>query len=168
MKRSILKILINFVNYKIGGIVMYSPYSVDVRKCRRKYRSMLKAESVDVVNEQTGELSSCTRFVGQMRLYDTTDFVKLYDWALLRSLGRCGVNVLSYVMDTLRWDGVIEFNLKKCKRYTSYKNSKSVYDGLNELLALDVLRRSEECDGTYYVNPNIMFRGDRSKIINVR
>jgi len=145
---------------------MYSPYKVDVKKVRKKYRSLAKPENVQVVNEFTGELSTGVKFIGSSKVFDTTDFIKIYDWKVFMSLSRCGVSVLCYVMETIRFDPVIIFDLKKCKKLTQYKNSKSIYDGLNELLALDVLRKNPNAKNGYYVNPNILYRGDRSRLYN--
>lgn len=143
---------------------MYSPYTVEVKKIRRKYRSLAKPEDVEVTNEFTGEITRGVKFIGGMKTYDTTDFIKLYDWKIMMSLSRCGVAALCYIMDTIRFDSYIVFDMKKCLKFTKYKKTKSIYDGLNELLALDILRKNPEVNNGFFVNPNILFRGDRSRI----
>lgn len=142
-----------------------SPWDVEVVRVKRKYKNLIKPEIVELVDESTGEVSVGTRSVVSTKFMDSTDFIKFYDWKVLRDLGRCGVGVLSYVMNILRYDGIVHINIDKCKKYLGYNNSRSVYNGLSELVGLDVLRKVKGMPASYYVNPNVLFRGDRSKVV---
>ena len=46
-----------------------------------------------------------------------------------------------------------------------YKTRKSVYDALIELLNYDILRKRTG-EGFFWVNPNVVFRGDRTWVLN--
>lgn len=146
---------------------MGSPYDVDVKRWRYSKRYYGAARQVDVVNEETGEVVDVAlSSTYKPRYVDGTRFVKVYDPAVLTQMSKTGVGVFAYVMSVLGYSNIVSVSVDKCMEMNRWNSVKSVYNGLNELLGLDVLRRDKEMRGAYFVNPNVLYRGDRRRIVS--
>ncbi len=141
---------------------MNYPYVIKYKSKRTRFKPMLQREDVEVIDMNSGEVKVASRIVGREEQIDTSSFVKLYEPKMLMKLSRVGLSVFCYVMDVLRYDSYITFNYNDCMEYTGHKTRKSVYNGLQELLSLEFLK--EKGDKQYYVNPNIIYKGNRNKL----
>lgn len=59
----------------------------------------------------------------------------------------------------------ININMQSCVYDCGFKTRKSVYDGIIELLSKNIITRSSIA-GRYWVNPLIIFNGDRIEFHN--
>ena len=139
-----------------------SPYVVEDFGSGSRWRNYRVPKKIEYVDTQTGELLSGVQIVGNMYQSDTAYFVKLYNLKVLGMLSRAGVAVFSYMCERIQYDGTVEIDVAECMEVCGYSNSKSVYNGIQELLGLDIVRKKSQ--SVYYVNPNVVFRGDRTGI----
>lgn len=143
-----------------------TPYGVEVKRWKYGKHWLTPAREIDLVDEATGEVKGTalnSTFSNHYR--DATRFVKLYDADVLLQLSKQGIGVFAYIVKQLGYGDSLYISIDECKRMNRWNSAKSVYNGLNELLALDVLRKDKERKGMYFINPNVVYRGDRQKII---
>lgn len=113
------------------------------------------------VNHSTGE-AAVTVFA-KKKVVDDDKFVKLFLSRLdnFFELSTAGIRVLTYVMTCMKpKDDMILFNLKACMEHTKYSSKAQIYKGLAELLKFGFIARGET-EYLYYVNPLMIFNGDR-------
>lgn len=144
-----------------------NPYKVLVKKCRKRFKAdAVGTAPLETVNLKTGEVRSATQLVGTQKIYDTTDFVKLFEPGILVGMSSGAVAVFSYLMSRLQFGGYFVFNYNDCLEYTGYTSRQAVYRGLMELARMDVVRPKER--GEWWVNPNIVYRGQRDEFETIR
>lgn len=139
-----------------------NPYKVQIKKCRKRF----KAEAVgtaplETYNLKTGEVRTATQLIGSQKVYDTTDFIKFYEPGILVGMGSEAVAVFAYIISCLQFGGYVQFDYDECIKFTGYHSRQSVYRGLSELGKKDVVR--PKCRGEWWVNPNIIYRGQRDE-----
>ena len=141
-----------------------NPYEVLVKKCRKRFKAdAVGTVPLETVNLKTGEVRSAVQLVGTQKVYDITDFIKLYEPEVFVRLGSQGVAVFSYIMSRLQFGGFVQIDMKDCLTFTGYTTRKSIYRGLDELKEKDIIR--PKCEGEYWVNPNIVYRGQRDEFM---
>lgn len=139
-----------------------NPYKVIVSKYRRRFKAdAVGTAPIEVINKQTGEVKAATQLVGTQKLYDTTDFVKLFQPSVFIGMSSNTVAVFSYIISQLQFGGYVQFNYDDCLRYTGYTSRQTLYRGLIELVRKDVIR--QKAKGEWWVNPNIVYRGQRDE-----
>lgn len=140
-----------------------NPYKVISRKVRRKFKAdAVGRDPIETYNLETGEVRTAVQIIGQNKYYDITDFVKFYEPGVLIGLSSEAVAVFSYIVSRLQFGGYVAFSYKECMEYTNYHTRQSIYRGLMELKERDVVR--EKGRGEWWVNPNIVYRGQRDEI----
>lgn len=125
-----------------------------------------KKAILQAVNPDTGEPVGYTSFVRQIEV-DDDKFTKIYSSHLQAffDLSKTGMRVLAYVMTCMRISrDTILFDIDEAMNYTGYKAHRSVYDGLAELLKAKIIARGKK-DNIYYINPMIIFNGNRINFI---
>lgn len=137
---------------------MFAPYKVYRKTKRKKFINASKPENVEYIDTKTGEVRQMVNLIGHTELVDSTDFVKLYDSDALMCLSLCGVRVLLYVMSEMRYNETITFDNDKCAEYVSGSRH-YVYRGKKELEDSDIIRKAK--GSTYYINPNVIYKGNR-------
>lgn len=154
--------MLTFAYEQLDSGDMKNPYEIDVKRWKYGKKYYGGAKQVDVVNTETGEVVDVAMSsTYKPRYSDATRFVKVYDPLVFTQMSKTGVGVLAYVMTALGYGSIVSVSVSKCMEMNEWESSKSVYNGLNELLGLDVIRRNPDLKGTYYVNPNVLYRGDR-------
>lgn len=139
-----------------------NPYKVLVSKYRRRFKAdAVGTAPLEIINKNTGEIKNATQLVGTQKIYDTTDFVKLFQPSVLIGMSTNAVAVFSYIISQLRFGGYVEFNYTECLKYTGYTSRQTLYRGLIELVRKDVIRPKKK--GEWWVNPNIVYRGQRDE-----
>jgi len=98
--------------------------------------------------------------------YDGRVFCKMYKEGIqgMLKLSSPAMKVLLYILFTMWYSDSVEFNLKKCKDFTGYKNNSYIYKAIAELRRYDIIRRINPM--RYQVNPNCFFKGNRMRLIN--
>ena len=101
-------------------------------------------------------------FIRQIEV-DEEQFTKLYlsNFAAFFDLSQAAIRVFGYFMTCMKpKNDLIIFNRKKCLEYTKYKTDKAVYKGLAELVKAEIIARGP-ADNLWFINPLIVFNGDR-------
>ncbi len=139
-----------------------NPYKVVVTKYRKRFKAdAVGTAPVELVNKQTGEVRNATQIVGTQKIYDTTDFIKLYEPAVFIGMSSNEVAVFSYLMSHLQFGGYVQFDYAECMTYTGYTSRQAIYRGLIGLTKRDVIRPKKK--GEWWMNPNIVYRGQRDE-----
>lgn len=135
-----------------------NPYEVRVVSYRKKRKFIAVDKPLEVIDKETGEVTTATPLVGNSSYRDTSPFVKLYDPRILLELKLNEVKVLSYILDRMDYSGVFVLDIDRCIDWTGlYPNT--IYIAIRRLCALDVIRKDSK--GKYWVNPNIACKGSR-------
>lgn len=136
-----------------------------VKKWQNSTSTSKKAILTAVDND--GEPVGYTSFVRQIKV-DDDKFTKLYlaQFEAFFELSQAGIRVFGYIMTCMKpRKDMIAFSIKDCMEYTKYKSRATVYKGLTELLRGGIIARGKE-DWQYFINPLIMWNGDRVTFVN--
>jgi hypothetical protein len=76
-----------------------NPYEVRVVSFRKKRKFIAVDKPLEVIDRETGEVTTATPLVGNSSYRDTSPFVKLYDPRVLLELKLNEVKVLAYVLE---------------------------------------------------------------------
>lgn len=122
----------------------------------REQRALVAAADLD-----TGEVFK-TSFIRQVEV-DEDQFVKLYlnHFGAFFDLSKSAIRVFGYFMQAMKpKNDMVLFLLDDCMEYTGYKAKETIYRGLAELVAAEVIARGP-ADNLWFINPLIVFNGDR-------
>ena len=135
-----------------------NPYEVRVVSYRKKRKFIAVDKPLEVIDRETGEVTTATPLVGNSSYRDTSPFVKLYDPRVLLELKLNEVKVLSYVLDRMDYSGVFVLDVDRSVDWTGlYPNT--IYIAIRRLCKLDIIRKDSK--GKYWVNPNVACKGSR-------
>lgn len=135
-----------------------NPYEVRVVSFRKKRKFIAVDKPLEVIDRETGEVTTATPLVGNSSYRDTSPFVKLYDTSVMLSLRLNEVKVLVYIFDKMEYSGLFVLDIDSCASFTGL-NIRTIYKAVTELVNRDVIRK--ESRGRYWVNPNIACKGSR-------
>lgn len=133
-----------------------------VRNKKQYLRSENGNKSMVVVHDDSQTPLAHTAFY-EVEEVDQNRFVKIYVdyFAAQRDLTTQGRNLLLYFMSLLRpSNDTIRVRIDEALKFLGYKNKKSYFMGLANLLEKDVVARTKY-DDEFFINPNFMFNGDR-------
>lgn len=136
-----------------------------VHKWKNTAGSDQKAISL-VIDPDSGEIVGQTTFMRQIEV-DEDKFTKLYltQFQVFFDLTTAGIRVFGYVMTCMKpKNDMIYFDRDECMEYTKYKSVESVYRGLTELLNAGIIARGKN-DNVYFINPLIIWNGDRARFV---
>lgn len=135
-----------------------NPYEVRVVSFRKKRKFIAVDKPLEVIDRETGEVTTATPLVGNSSYRDTSPFVKLYDPRVLLELKLNEVKVLAYVLDRMDYSGMFVLDVDRCVGWTGlYPNT--IYIAIRSLCKLDIVRKDSKCK--YWVNPNVACKGSR-------
>lgn len=135
-----------------------NPYSVKVTSFRKRRKFIAVDRPLEVVDKETGEVTSATPLVGNSSYRDTSPFVKLYDPSVFCRLKLYEVKVLSYAIERMDYSGLFVLDIASCAKVCGI-NKRTAYKAMAELEAQDVVRRNSR--SKYWINPNIACKGSR-------
>lgn len=104
-----------------------------------------------------------TAFIGVRKIVDKGEFIKVYKGAIfaLFDVSKKAQLVFAYFMTAMKMnDHEVYFDAKECMEKTGYRSTRSVWEGLGELLKKGFIARSQKTH-IYYINPELAFNGDR-------
>lgn len=138
-----------------------------------KKKNLLIEKAAEYVNEETGEILGLVKLRNkgsQFFMIDDAEFVKVYRDFLVEfmNLSSCAGKLLFYIFGLTKADkDTIRIDITSCASDLGYKNARSVYIGLFELLEKEFIFRKT---GTaqYYINVRKFFNGKRGKIEDFR
>lgn len=125
-----------------------------------------------LVNQTTGEVSEDVAVMGVQKVVDQENFIKVF------GAGMAGVFELAkpaqdvflaimriYLQQSGRTDQLY-FNHPMLVEYWGYTKSRASFNnGVNELCVKGFIAPVEAMDSLYWVNPNLIYKGDRMRIV---
>jgi len=154
----------------IKHIIKYTenPFlSSEIIKIDQGRRQVLAGTTKNVlVNTETGETEGIT-LLARYKEVDKSQFVKLFinEVSMLFDLSKAGIRVFGYVLQCLQINkDEIFINIPELMKYCNYKQSNQAYKGLAELVKNKIIAMSSRYS-FWYINPNIVFNGDRIMFI---
>jgi len=143
-----------------------NPFAVELqeKKITTKYRKSKSPDGKDLVHV-TGQNGND---IGHMQLVqhhkvDDDKFIKIYIHAIgiFHDLTKTGMRVFAYLISRLKpKQDKVHINLEECMAYTGFKQLKSIYHGLADLIKNKVIARGYN-EVTYFINPTVIFNGNR-------
>lgn len=123
----------------------------------------------ELIDTDTGEVVQHTNAIYTRKYVDTQQFVKLYtgNVQIFFELGKTGAKVFQYILEMcvkINKDQIL-INIQEAIEHTGYSTKASIYEGLADLCDKKILHRSEQ-NGVYFINPQIVFNGDRMVVLN--
>lgn len=119
------------------------------------------------VNLETGETVNPT-FI-RYKEVDQSQFVKLYiaNISTIFDLQKTAGKVFEYIIKSCLkpTKDMFVFNMDDCKEYTGYKSKSTIYQALAELCEAKIIARGWS-DSIWFLNPLMVFNGDRAAFIN--
>lgn len=139
-----------------------NPYIVTAQRTRRRFKAeYVGGKPVEVVNKETGEVTVGNQIIGRNKLYDSSDFVKLFDTSKLVGLNISALQMFLYIVNKLRFGGYVVIDIDEAQKFTGYTRKETIYRGLKCLKDADVIRKKGRSE--WWVNPNVMYRGQRDE-----
>ena len=123
-----------------------------------------------IIGSTTGEISTDGKTVSRRiisTMKDKKEFIKVFRESIktILQLSSTAQKILWYIMDNLPINkNVVVITNETCMDACGFKNRKSIRDGIIELLDKNILTRSS-ARYQYWVNPIVMFNGDRIEFI---
>lgn len=134
-------------------------------KSRRKIN---RNTSLNEVYDSDGVVhSGIIGFETLPELYDSQRFTKVYKqgWAIMAELSNSAMKVLLYFISVMDYCDTVEFDIRKCTRFTGYKDKSHIYKAIKELKDKSVIAETDS-PRLYFLNPTMFFLGkDRLKLL---
>ncbi len=133
----------------------------------KRVRVGLKLDDTRIADPDTGEMRQVYGHIYTKTLVDSGRFIKLYvnSMSSIFSLQKAGGKVLTYICQNLGiGQDYVDIDIKDCMFILGYTRQ-SVYNGLDNLLLAGIIARSNS-RVRYWINPNVIFNGNRLRIIN--
>ena len=146
-----------------------NPFLMDdgVIKIERGKKAIIMGGTKDIlVDQETGE----TKALGVLAKYqevDRTKFVKIYvnEIKNIFDLSTTGYKVFAYLLTCIKINNdEIYLNIQDCVDFCKWKATVQVYRGLGELMKNEIIAQSKKSN-IWFINPNIIFNGDRFAFI---
>ncbi len=124
--------------------------------------------NTQLIDKVTGEVKPMFSYTYTKQIIDSKKFTKMYtdNLGMIFGLSKGAQLVLRYICDSLipKADYVF-INIEKCREYCEYKTRQSVYNSLEDLLKAEIIARTDDTY-RYWINPSVLFNGDRMIFIN--
>lgn len=139
----------------------------DYLKIERGTRTVIAGSTRKMLmDSDTGEMEGIT-LIHKTKEVDKTQFVKLFlgEVGALFDLSKAGLKTFGYILQCLKpnEDDVYVY-MPDFMDYAGWASHSQAYRGLGELLANKIIAVSVR-PGFFYINPNIVFNGDRIAFI---
>lgn len=130
----------------------------------KKYKTASRTGEKAILRaiDEKGETLGHTQFIRQIEV-DEQQFAKFYlsNFSAFFDLRPQAIKVFGYVLNQLVPNkDEFMFLLDDCMEYTGYKAKSSVFQGLGQLVAKEIIARGKT-DFLYYINPMVAFNGNR-------
>lgn len=156
------KKITDFDKHNSNPFVEKAIEDIKVVKRTQVIRSRDKNDIQLIKDTQTGEINGHSAFMRFVEV-DEEKFAKVYlsQFASFWDLSKPAIRVFGYILSVLKpnQDNFI-FELDTCMDYTQYKQKSMIFTGLANLIECGIIARSKY-EYRYYINPLIVFNGDR-------
>lgn len=135
---------------------------MEVKNKRKYLRSDEGSKSMVVVHDESQTPLAQAGFF-EIKEVEENQFVKLFirELASHKALTASGRNVLFYLMSLLRpGSDRVRVRVKEALEFLEYKNSRSYYQGIANLLEKEIVARTKY-DDEFFINPGVVFNGNR-------
>lgn len=154
--------LSDFENHEENPFANELVQEMTVKQKRRYLKSSEGKASMLVIQPDTGEIAAQAQFY-EIEEVDDAQFVKIFAnfFAIQTGLSKTGREVLGYIMTQLQpKKDTVYIRGDHALYFLGYKTRKSLLVGLGDLLEKGVIAKTR-FDDEFFINPTIMFNGDR-------
>jgi hypothetical protein len=133
----------------------------------------IKKKTISISRNPEAAINEKGEYVGDKymivkRKVDKEEFVKVFkdQLAIIFDLTKTGQKMLTYFIKVLGINkDFVVFDKDKAKLYSGLHSKASMYAGLSELIQKQIIAKSNLTQ-IYYINPSIIFNGDRLMVLN--
>lgn len=142
--------------------------SADTFKPKSRQKITPNKGSNEVYNADGEIHTGVIGFVSPPKPYDSYRFTKVYreGWKIMAELSVPALKVLFYFISVMDYSDTVEFNIHKCIKFTGYKDSATIYRSIKELKEKSILADTN-IPKIFFINPLLIYRGDRLKLLNL-
>ena len=117
----------------------------------------------EAIDPDTGEIKKGYDNESRKFVKDTREYMRTFNsfYKLMGTLNVEALKVLSYIYKNIRIgedDLYIDYN--EAKELLGYKDVKSIYKGVEELLNKEIISREDSSRSMFFINPIFFFKGD--------
>ena len=144
-----------------------NPFIKDILNLKLRKKTISISRNPEMAINEHGEYIG-DKFMIVKRKVDKDEFVKVFkdQLAVIFELTRTAQKVLTYFIKVLGVNkDFVVFDINKAKEYSGLSSKASIYLGLSELIQKQVIAKSYLTQ-IYFINPTILFNGDRLVVIN--
>lgn len=156
------------VNFRDLPVYDHNPFIEPIVNIKTKRKTVQITSKPNMAITQDGEYFGDSFMVVKKQV-DKEEFIKVFkdQLSIIFELSKTGQKVLTYFIKNLgvNKDYVI-FDKDKAKEYSGLSSTASIYAGLTELVKKNIIARSH-LPLMYYINPQIIFNGDRLAVLNI-
>lgn len=151
-----------------------NPFAKDTMKylVMRKTKHSGSSKEVAIYDKKTGEQLDVeaveSKAIYIRRYVDTQEFKKTFNNSIkeLMGLNKTAQKIFTYIDTIIEINkDTIVFSMEECKKYCNYNSNQIVYTGLAMLIEADIIARTKE-HFRYWINPTMIFNGNRLLLIN--
>lgn len=153
---------------KLRGTELKNPFISEEHFKPRARRKIKKNTSFNEVYDSDGVVyEGVIGFEVLPELYDSQRFTKVYKqgWAVMSELSSSALRVLLFFISNMDYRDTVDFEIRKCTKFTGYKDKSHIYKAIRELKDKNVIAETDS-PRLYFLNPTMFFLGkDRLKLL---
>jgi hypothetical protein len=145
----------------------HNPFIEPILSMKIKNKIVQISSTPNMVVNSAGEYMGDSKMI-VTRKVDKEEFVKVFkdQLTIIFELSKTAQRVLTYFIKMLGMnEDYVIFDKNKAKQYSGLNSTVSIYTGLTELIQKNVIARSNLTQ-IYFINPAILFNGDRLVVVN--
>jgi len=145
----------------------HNPFMAQIVEIKTKKKLVRMGTNRQAALSEDGEYLG-ESFMAISKKVDKEEFVKVFkdQILLIFDLTKTAQKILVYIIKSLGINkDYVVFDKNKAKEISGLSSTASIYAGLAELMSKEVLAKSN-VPLMYYINPAIIFNGDRLTIVN--
>jgi L-rhamnose isomerase len=130
---------------------------------KRARSTSISRKPLKLADTETGEILDQELFIHQRKEVDKKEFVKVFNEhiATIFNLSSRALKLFGYIMESLKMNNdTFYLDQKKCMKYTNYSSATTLSFAIAELIDKEIIARADNIN-LYYVNPSIVWNGDR-------
>lgn len=130
----------------------------------RRVSKVKTVENAEVVNTETGEAYGALFYRDVDKFTkDVRTFTIIYDKEnhVFKDLSSPELNVLMYIFKAVLYNqDIVVMNYDECLKFTGYKTTAPVYNGLAGLMEKRIIAKHYGNAAIFYINPKYFFKGN--------
>lgn len=150
------------------GTELRNPFISEENFKPKSRRKIKRNKSLNEVYDADGVVhGGIIGFEVMPELYDAQRFTKVYKqgWLVMSELSSSALKVLLYFISNLDYRDTVDFDIRKCTKFTGYKDKSHIYKAIRELKDKNVIADTDS-PRLYFLNPTMFFLGkDRLKLL---